>query len=194
MTHCTMDDLVALRASEGSVWARKHLETCDACRVELEALFQRVAQLRALPARSPARDRWQVVREQVVAQRHQRRREWAGWSLAVAAGLAAIVIFRPFAPGIASADELAQAQQASAQLESTLHQYGPDGRVESGSAASLAGQLEDQIAAVDGVINRLGNASGAVREDSVVAMWRQRVQLMRQLVQVRVTRASYVGL
>jgi hypothetical protein len=27
-----------------------------------------------------------------------------------------------------------------------------------------------------------------------VAMWRQRVQLMRQLVQVRVTRASYVGL
>jgi hypothetical protein len=66
--------------------------------------------------------------------------------------------------------------------------------VESGSAASLAAQLEDQIAAVDGVINRLGSANGAVREDSVAAMWRQRVQLMRQLVQVRVTRVSYVGL
>jgi predicted anti-sigma-YlaC factor YlaD len=194
VTHCTMDDLVALRANEGSVWARKHLEACDACRAELDALYQRIAQLRALPARSPARDRWQVVREQVVAQRHQRRRAWAGWSLAAAAALSAIVIFRPFAPGIAAADEVAQAQRASAQLESTLHQYSPDGRVESGSSASLAAQLEDQIASVDGVINRLGNANGAVREDSVVGMWRQRVQLMRQLVQVRVTRASYVGL
>jgi hypothetical protein len=194
MTHCTMDDLVALRANEGSVWARAHLERCDTCRAELEGLYQRIAQLRALPVRAPARDRWQVVRDQVVAKRQRRRREWAGWSLAAAAGLAAILIFRPFAPGIASADEIAQAQQASAQLESTLHQYGPDGRVESGSAASLAAQLEDQIAAVDGVINRLGSANGAVREDSVAAMWRQRVQLMRQLVQVRVTRASYVGL
>jgi predicted anti-sigma-YlaC factor YlaD len=56
MTHCTMDDLVALRANEGSVWARAHLERCEACRAELEGLYQRVAQLKALPVRAPRRD------------------------------------------------------------------------------------------------------------------------------------------
>src|SRR2546422_7334854 len=26
--HCTMDDLLALRANEGSAWARRHLDEC----------------------------------------------------------------------------------------------------------------------------------------------------------------------
>ena len=63
MMHCTMDDLLALRAGEGSAWARQHAAGCAACRAELEALYQRVAQLKALPARGPARDRWPVVRD-----------------------------------------------------------------------------------------------------------------------------------
>ena len=49
MMHCTLEELLALRANEGSVWARQHLEACPACRAELEALYQRVAQLKALP-------------------------------------------------------------------------------------------------------------------------------------------------
>src|SRR2546425_12071391 len=58
MMHCTMDDLLALRAGEGSAWARQHAAGCAVCRAELEALYQRVAQLKALPVRRPARDRW----------------------------------------------------------------------------------------------------------------------------------------
>ena len=55
--HSTMDDLLALRAGEGSAWARQHAAGCAACQAELEALYQRVAQLKALPTRRPARDR-----------------------------------------------------------------------------------------------------------------------------------------
>ena len=53
MMHCTMEDLGALRAGEASVWARRHITTCAACRAEMEALYQRVAQLKALPALRP---------------------------------------------------------------------------------------------------------------------------------------------
>src|SRR3989442_6111945 len=52
MMHCTMEDLGALRAGEASVWARRHITTCAACRAELEALYQRVAQLKALDRKS----------------------------------------------------------------------------------------------------------------------------------------------
>lgn len=190
MIHCTMDDLLALRANEASVWARKHVESCGECREGLEALYQRVAQLKALPSRAPSRDVWPAVRAAVLAERHRRRQRWAGWSLAAAAALAGLMIFRPFAPAVVSADELAQAQHTSAQLESTLREYQPEGRVERGRAAALASQLEDQLAIVDGQLAQLGPS----RPDALLELWQERVNLMHQLVQVRVVRASYVGL
>src|SRR5437870_13255117 len=96
--HCTMDDLLALRAKEGSAWARRHLDECPACRTELEALYQRVAQLKALPPLGPARDRWPVVRAGVVAERARRRRRLVGWGggLAAAPVAALLMVLRPF--------------------------------------------------------------------------------------------------
>src|SRR5437879_10804298 len=76
MMHCTMDDVLALAAGEGSAWARQHVAGCAACRAELEALYQRVARLKALPARRPARDRWPAVRDAVLAERRRRRERW----------------------------------------------------------------------------------------------------------------------
>jgi hypothetical protein len=190
MTHCTMDDLLALRANEGSVWARKHLESCTECQQGLEALYQRVAQLKALPPRAPSRDAWPAIRAAVLEERHRRRRRWTGWSLAAAATVAGLMIFRPFMPATASADELAQAQHTSAQLESTLRQYQPEGRVERGRAAALAAQIEDQLAVIDGQLAQ----AGPTRPDALLELWQERVNLMHQLVQVRVVRASYVGL
>src|SRR2546426_8849857 len=73
MMHCTMDDVLALAAGEGSAWARQHVAGCAACRAELEALYQRVARLKALPARRPARDRWPAVRDAVLAERRDRK-------------------------------------------------------------------------------------------------------------------------
>lgn len=192
MMHCTMEDLLALRASEGSVWAREHVETCPACQGELEALYQRIAQLKALPALSPSRDRWPAVLEAARAERGRLRRRWEWVGLAAAASLAGILVLRPGSGGKLYADELARVKEQSASLEATLQRYDPDGRVVSGRSAALAAELEDRIADIDGELARAGGAQA--RSADLVGLWQRRVDLMQQLVSVRVTRAAYVGL
>src|SRR2546430_15397227 len=95
MMHCTMEDLLALQAGEGTTWARRHLEACAACRADVEALYQRVARLKALPARRPARDRWPAVRAAALAERRRRRNRWGLWSLAAAAAGARAIALPP---------------------------------------------------------------------------------------------------
>ena len=194
MMHCTMDDLLALQAGEASGWARSHAEACATCRGELDALYQRIAQLKALPARRPARDRWPVVREVVMAGRRRRRERWGVWSVAAAAAVAGLLVFRPFGTRQADAAELARVKQESATLEQQLDRYDPDARVISGRLAALAAALEDRIAVIDGELARLGPPDVPLRPAELVKLWQQRVDLMQQLVGVHVTRAAYVGL
>src|SRR3989442_12634208 len=84
MMHCTMDDLLALKANEASAWAKQHPETCPACRAELDALYQRTAALQALPGRRPARDRGPAVRGAVPAEQRRRPRRAGTGSIAAA--------------------------------------------------------------------------------------------------------------
>src|SRR5207247_10686799 len=97
MMHCTMEDLGVLRAGEGSVWARRHIITCAICQAELEALYQRVAQLKALPTLRPPRDRWPAVRAVMTAERARRRRGRGAWggTLAAAALLGRVPVVQP---------------------------------------------------------------------------------------------------
>jgi hypothetical protein len=190
--HCTIEDLVAVRDGEGSVWARRHLEECADCRAERERLYQRVAQLKALPARRPSRDRWPAIRDTVRADRRRVRQRWLRGGLALAAALGGLMIVRPMLENPTHAEDLAQAKQQSAQLETALQDYDSDSRVMSGREADLTAQLEDQIASLDGQLARLGDAGSA--DAQLVDLWKQRVDLMQQLVQVHVTRAKYVGL
>lgn len=194
MMHCTMDELLALQASEGSVWAREHVDSCAACQSELDALYQRVAQLKALPALSPARDRWPAVRERVVAARVRRQRRWVATGMAAAALIAGVIVMHPFggAPP-AFVAQLEDVKQESASLEAELGRYDVDSRVVSGRAAALTAELEDRIASVDGELARL-NAAPSQPGPELMRLWQDRVDLMRQLVDVHVTRAAYVGL
>jgi len=192
MIHCTMDDLVAVQAGEGSVWARRHLEACSVCRAELEALYQRIAQLKALPTRRPARDQWPAVLEAIRGHRRDRRRRWGVGSVAAAAGVAALLVFRPFWSKSVDGAELARVKQQSATIEAQLERYDPESRVMSGRSAALAAALEDGIAAVDGELVRAGTTEP--RSTDLLKLWQQRVDLMQQLMSVRVARASYVGL
>lgn len=192
MMHCTMDDLLALRDGEGSVWARRHAAECAVCRAELDAVYQRVAQLKALPTLRPPRDRWSVVREVIVARRTRHRRRWIGYGLATAAALVGVMVIGPAVGNTGIAEELAQTKQRSAQLESTLQDFDPEHRVMSGREAELTARLQDQIALVDGRLAEL--EPRAAREAQLMDLWRQRVDLMQQLVQVRIARAKYVGL
>ena len=191
MMHCTMEDLGALRAGEASVWARRHITTCAACQAELEGWYQRAAQLKALPALHPPRDRWPAVQAVVRAERSRRRRTWGTWtgSLALAATIAAILLMQPSGQGMSA--ELSQVKQQSATLEDSLQQYDIDGRVLSGHAAAVVADLEDRISAIDG---RLTQQEQSVQDAQLVKLWQERVGLMRELVNARATRARYVGL
>jgi uncharacterized small protein (DUF1192 family) len=192
--HCTMDDLLALRANEGSVWARGHVAGCPTCQAELEALYQRVAQLKALPPHGPARDRWPAIREAIVTERRRRVRWGGGVGLAAAAAVAGLIVLAPFRARQSEAADLARVKQESATLEEQLHRYDPTGRVMSGRAAALVAELEDRIAVVDGELAQLGASQAQVRRDELVNLWQNRVDLMQQLVDAHVTRVSYVGL
>jgi dienelactone hydrolase len=134
-----------------------------------------------------------VIRGDLEARRTGGRRRWAAWGLAAAAALAGLVVFHPFSTEPAYAAELAQAKRQSASLETTLQNYDPDSRVESGRAAALAAELEDRIAAVDAELTRR-NGGGVSGGRDLVSLWQDRVDLMQQLVDVHVTRAAYVGL
>ena len=194
MMHCTMDDLLALRAGEASVWARKHIETCAACRAELDALYQRVAQLKALPALHPPRDRWSIVRAAARTERNRRRRTWGGWGLAAAAALVgALLVPRLGSDGTLRA-ELSITKNQSATLEDQLQSYDVDGRVLTGRMAAKVAELEDRIAVIDGDLARWGTVKPQAQDAELVQLWKQRVDLMRQLVNVRVSTARYVGL
>jgi hypothetical protein len=194
MMHCTMEDLLALRAGEASVWARRHVEDCAACRAELDSLYQRVAQLKALPALRPARDRWSVVRDAAHAARGRRRRTWGGWGLAAAAALVGLLLVPRAGGGSKLHAELSQAKDQSATLEGQLQNYDVDGRVLTGRMAARVAELEDRIAVIDGDLARWGTVKPQTQDAELVKLWQQRVDLMRQLVNVRVSSARYVGL
>ena len=191
MMHCTMEDLGALQAGEASVWARRHITTCAQCQAELELLYQRVAQLKALPSLRPPRDRWPAVRDSLRAERSRRRRTWGTWtgSLALAATLAAVLLLRPTGQGLHA--ELSKAKQQSATLEDSLKQYDTNGRVLSGHAAAVVADLEDRISVLDGT---LGQREQQVQDAELVKLWQERVGLMRELMTARATRARYVWL
>lgn len=191
MMHCTMEDLGALQAGEASVWARRHITTCAQCQAELELLYQRVAQLKALPSLRPPRDRWPAVRAGLRAERSRRRRTLGTWtgSLALAATLAAVLLLRPTGQGLHA--ELSKAKQQSATLEDSLKQYDTNGRVMSGHAAAVVADLEDRISELDGT---LAQREQQVQDAELVKLWQERVGLMRELMTARATRARYVGL
>ena len=193
MMHCTMEDLLALRAGEGSVWARRHSATCAVCQAELDALYQRVAQLKAMPSLRPARDGWPGVRGALRVQRHQRRRVMAGWgSLAAAAVIATVMVIQP-ATTPQSGTQLAQLdtmKQRSMSLEGRLVREQLSNRVMSGWEAAMAAELEDRIAVIDGQLE-VGVPTQSAQVQ-VVDLWRQRVDLMERLYSVR--RAAYRGM
>jgi len=194
MMHCTIDDLLAFKENEASAWARQHLESCPACRAELDALYQRIAALKALPVRRPARDRWPAVRAALRVEERRRRRRWGAWTLSAAAGIALLLLIRPGPGGRVDAAELERVKQQSATLEAELERYDPGARVTSGRTAALAAALEDRIAVIDGELAQVGTPEAPVRRAELVKLWQERVDAMQQLMTVHVTRVAYVGL
>jgi hypothetical protein len=195
MIHCTTEDLLALKDGEGTAWARRHLGECTVCRGELDALHQRVARLKALPSLNPPRDRWPVIRDQVLAERRQRRGTHIRWAaVAIAASLVAMIGTRAYYGSRlegAVAAEVDSLMSRSQQLEAALREYDPANRVLTGGTAGAVSELEDRIAAVDA---QIGQPVGTAARERELELWRNRVGLMQGLVNVHVTRAAYLGM
>jgi hypothetical protein len=200
MTHLSMEALVSLREpgrEPGDAAAREHLAGCAQCLAELERLHQRVARLKALPPLRAARDRWPGIAAQIRTERRQRRNRIAGLAgLAAAASIALAVGVAPLLTSDRSddAERIEQAMARSRALESALYRYNPEGRVLDGRTAGIAQELEDRIARVDRELEVTELLEPQVREPELLRLWRERVGLLDALVDVRVTRASNVGL
>ncbi|MCH7715213.1 MAG: hypothetical protein IH876_03700 [Gemmatimonadetes bacterium] len=193
LIHCTMDELLAIRDGEGSQAASRHLDECDECSHELNLLHQRVAALKTMPTLNPPRDRWSVVRDEVLAGRAKKRRQFVGWLGAAAAasvmltlGVGQLVVSAAREP-----DPLAELVNEAQSLEQALRVFRPESRVMSGRVATAVAALEDRLFALE---VRFGRAQQRrASREQVIRLWEERVGLMGALVEVRRAPVTYVG-
>ena len=151
------------------------------------------ALLSALPEFEPPVDGWQAV---VAACRRREAGESRRWPVALAAAALAAVAGlawqlqsvqgelvatdSPAAGAALFADDPVRAQNA--RLEALLASL-PEARVMRGSTAFTVSQLEDRLAFVDDRLSRITLEPNA--PEHAERLWRERVELMNSLVQVR---------
>ena len=202
MTHLTMEQLLALREpglEPGVQGWRDHAAACELCRAELDRLDQRVARLRALPTRAPARNRFAELRARARADRRRRRAVVFSLSgLALAATVALAVVLSPGTattptPSLTEQQELEDIIARSQSLEGAIEAYDPDRRVTDGRTAMVAASLEERLARVDRQLQLVDFADQSVRRQEALRLWRERVGLLNALVDVHATRARAVG-
>ena len=199
--HLSMDHLIALRDDDrsepGMAEALRHFATCGDCQSELERLHQRTARLRALPSLAPSANEFPAVRARITIARQRRSRAAASLGLAIAATAVFSLITRDLVhPKRLDAEQLLQSEiTESQQLEHKLHAWNPDQRVINGQTAIVVIQLENRIAQLDAEIAASARIEQqAVRIESEIILWQQRVGLMNALVDVHLTKAGNVGL
>ena len=193
LIHCTMDELLAIRDGQGSQGALSHLDECDECCNELELLHQRVAALKALPSLRPPRDRWSVVRDEVLAQRARTRRRFGGWLTAAAAASVALAIGLGdlVTPAAQEPDPLAELVSEAQMLERALRTMRPETRVLNGRIAGAVAALEDRLELLD-VRFEQARVQRLSRE-RVIVLWQERVGLMDALVNFHARPVILIG-
>jgi hypothetical protein len=175
MNHPTLEALLeAEDTRSGALDA--HLASCSVCTEELRALRQRRASLQALPA--------PVRRARPMPRRAFRRRVAASVGLALAAALAAFVLWprtlvvsKPKQPPA----YLLWLIDRSQELESDLRGIPEPSVVDVGDADARA-EVEDEIAWVDQCIAEL---SPSASDDERASLWKTRIGLLESLIKLR---------
>lgn len=149
----------------------------------------------ALGQEDPPHGGWEAVAARLDARRAGRWR--AGLAIAAVLALTAVLPWRLLAPGdaepvpsppataaapTAAETALAPLYAESARLEALLGQL-RDGSVSSGAAAVIGGELEARLATVDMALARPG-----LDPEREQALWQQRIELLRELVDFEGTR------
>ena len=193
LIHCTMDELLAIRDGQGSQGALRHLDECDECCQELELLHQRVAALKALPSHRPPRDRWSVVRDEVLAQRARTRRRFGGWLTAAAAASVALAIGLGglVTPAAQEPDPLAELVSEAQMLERALRTMRPETRVLTGRIAGAVAALEDRLQFLDVRFEQA--RMQRLSREKLIVLWQERVGLMDALVNVHARPVILIG-
>jgi len=188
--HPSLEDLLSLR--DGDSPPRdlvEHVGACAPCTQRLGALCLARARLRALPRVAPTRDPWSAIAPQPASVRP--RLAWAGAGLAAAASLALFLLASPQSAERAAvrgtavqapAPDLRELQAVSQRLGQLERSVPRRRAIVSAREESALEALELAIATVDG---QIAGIDPAAPEPAVEDLWRQRVELMDALVQVR---------
>ncbi|MCH9696382.1 MAG: hypothetical protein K0U72_17840 [Gammaproteobacteria bacterium] len=156
-----------------------------------------------LPETMPPRDVWHRIREQAEAEgllnapkAATQRRWYAGVGLAAAAVLA--VVLMPVAPESVVVPEgpttnstdlsgVRALMVQSQQLERDLRSLPAEPRVARAGTVATISEIEDRIAAID---YQLNDPSAQIAEGDKEIFWRERVRLMKLLLQLRYAQAQ----
>jgi hypothetical protein len=163
--------------------------------------------LRDLPLTMPPRDVWLRIKEQAEAegllvQRAARKHSkwYAGVGLAAAALMAAVmmpgsqmetipsnVVPQELPTNTTPLDNLGVLQAYSRKLESDLRALPAEPRVARAGTVATMSEIEDRIAAID---YQLNDTSMDMTEGDREIFWRERVRLMKLLLQLRYAQAQ----
>lgn len=201
--HATTEQLLSLRDGEAvAELVARHVRSCPACSRELARLEAMREQLRALPELDPPADLWRVVATDTLRGGGRRPVPWAPVFAVAASFVLALAMILSFGarvpdrpePGtttdlvastpapLSSVNGVSTSEllETSRRLETALHALPAAPRVTRASTALTIAELEDSIFEIDAELS--GRGLEPAREQ---ALWRQRVDLMDALMQVR---------
>ena len=209
--HARIDHLLSLRDGEPvDLAVRSHVESCSECaqtRASLDTVRRRLA---ALPVVDAPAEGWTRVRQRIESLRHPAPRRRSGGLVAIAAscamlGLLAGILLRetgPAAPALGTLSEevtlpqtldaIEELRDRSRVLEEVLAALPARPAVERAGTAVPIDTLQDQIQWVDHqlLLTAAAQTSPELRE----RLWRERVEIMNTLVQLRYVEAQRVAL
>lgn len=209
--HARIDHLLNLRDGEPvDLAVRSHVESCTECartKAEIETVRRRLA---ALPAVDPSADGWARLRARIDAQSRPAVPRRRGGAVAIAAscamlGVLAGMLLRETGPGVPelvarpaavvlpqTLDSIEELRDRSRVLEEVLAALPARPTVERAGTAVPIDTLQAQVQWVDHQLSVSGAAHAA--PDLRERLWRERVEIMNTLVQLRYVEAQRVAL
>lgn len=205
--HASFEQLLKLRDDRpADATLAAHVRNCAECRAELAQLQNRTDELRALPDRWTAPERWSDIRAVLTAPAFAdgETRARPGWWLPAACAavvVAAVMLTLDRRVVMNGAEENAAVRsglrtelaaqlprpgeliEESQRLEQLLAVFPAESRVIRASTALTVADLEDRIQWVDYRLNL--SAEAGLGADQSERLWRERVELLNSLVAVR---------
>ena len=205
--HARLDELLSLRdGAPVAAASRAHVQDCAECAAQLARATELRARLQALPpAPAPDHDGWAGVQARLRAPAGPRRPATRIAPYAAAASVAALAVFASLrwldAPApttldpapllVLEVESLDELQARSQALEELLAAMPQRPAVERAGTSLPIESLEAQVQWLD---HQLTLAGAEGRAPETEQLWRDRVEVMNSLVQLRFVEAQQVNL